>query len=131
MSARSVTGPVWHKLRPSERRHQRVRTEFWGYASDEALSNEALIAEQCRGIRPAPGDPACPDHRIKRALFEVLKAAVNRPGFPHMVVVEALGCRLRLRGAGRLPRVGPSIPGVSDSPLHDGGAPSAPRPSKS
>jgi 5-methyltetrahydrofolate--homocysteine methyltransferase len=59
----------------AERLHQRVRTEFWGYAPDEALSNEELIAEKYRGIRPAPGYPACPDHRVKRAMFEVLKAA--------------------------------------------------------
>ena len=54
--------------------HQHVRTEFWGYAADEALSNEDLIAEQYRGIRPAPGYPACPDHRVKAPMFEVLKA---------------------------------------------------------
>ena len=59
----------------AERLHQRVRTEFWGYAPDEALSNEDLIAEKYRGIRPAPGYPACPDHRVKRAMFEVLKAS--------------------------------------------------------
>jgi 5-methyltetrahydrofolate--homocysteine methyltransferase len=59
----------------AERLHQRVRTEFWGYAPDEALSSEDLIAEKYRGIRPAPGYPACPDHRVKRAMFEVLKAA--------------------------------------------------------
>ena len=59
----------------AERLHQRVRTEFWGYAADEALSNEDLIAEKYRGIRPAPGYPACPDHRVKRAMFEVLKAS--------------------------------------------------------
>jgi 5-methyltetrahydrofolate--homocysteine methyltransferase len=58
----------------AERLHQRVRTELWGYAADEALSNEALIAEQYRGIRPAPGYPACPDHLIKRAMFQVLDA---------------------------------------------------------
>ncbi|MFM7505529.1 MAG: vitamin B12 dependent-methionine synthase activation domain-containing protein, partial [Rubrivivax sp.] len=58
----------------AERLHQRVRTEFWGYAPDEALSNEQLITEQYRGIRPAPGYPACPDHRVKRAMFEVLQA---------------------------------------------------------
>ncbi|WIV98442.1 methionine synthase [Kinneretia aquatilis] len=56
----------------AERLHQRVRTEFWGYAADEALSNEALIQEQYRGIRPAPGYPACPDHLVKRALFQTL-----------------------------------------------------------
>ncbi|HET9978308.1 MAG TPA: methionine synthase [Burkholderiaceae bacterium] len=55
--------------------HRRVRTEFWGYASDEALTNEQLIAEQYRGIRPAPGYPACPDHRPKSELFRVLDAA--------------------------------------------------------
>jgi 5-methyltetrahydrofolate--homocysteine methyltransferase len=59
----------------AERLHQRVRTELWGYAPDEALSNEDLIAEKYRGIRPAPGYPACPDHRVKRQMFEVLKAA--------------------------------------------------------
>jgi 5-methyltetrahydrofolate--homocysteine methyltransferase len=58
----------------AERMHQRVRTELWGYAPDEALATEALIAEQYRGIRPAPGYPACPDHSVKRALFEVLGA---------------------------------------------------------
>ena len=56
----------------AERLHQRVRQEFWGYAADEALSNEDLIAEKYRGIRPAPGYPACPDHLSKRALFELL-----------------------------------------------------------
>ncbi len=58
----------------AERLHQRVRTEFWGYASDEALSSEDLIAEKYRGIRPAPGYPACPDHSVKRDLFRVLQA---------------------------------------------------------
>ncbi|MEX8505692.1 methionine synthase [Leptothrix ochracea] len=59
----------------AERMHQRVRTELWGYAADEALSNAELIAETYRGIRPAPGYPACPDHLVKRAMFEVLGAA--------------------------------------------------------
>jgi 5-methyltetrahydrofolate--homocysteine methyltransferase len=58
----------------AERLHQRVRTEFWGYAADEALSHEQLIDEQYRGIRPAPGYPACPDHSVKRAMFQVLQA---------------------------------------------------------
>ncbi len=58
----------------AERLHQRVRTELWGYAADESLSNEDLIAEKYRGIRPAPGYPACPDHRPKRDLFRVLDA---------------------------------------------------------
>ena len=58
----------------AERMHQRVRTEFWGYAADEQLSHEDLIAEKYRGIRPAPGYPACPDHSVKRAMFEVLQA---------------------------------------------------------
>ena len=52
-----------------------MRTEFWGYAADEALDNTQLIAEQYRGIRPAPGYPACPDHRAKIDLFRVLDAA--------------------------------------------------------
>jgi 5-methyltetrahydrofolate--homocysteine methyltransferase len=59
----------------AERLHQRVRTDLWGYASDEALSNAELIAEKYRGIRPAPGYPACPDHSVKRAMFGVLQAA--------------------------------------------------------
>lgn len=58
----------------AEYAHQRVRREFWGYAADESLSNEALIREAYRGIRPAPGYPACPDHSVKRAMFEVLDA---------------------------------------------------------
>ncbi|MBX6425428.1 MAG: methionine synthase [Variibacter sp.] len=56
----------------AERMHERVRKEFWGYAPDEALTNEALIAEQYRGIRPAPGYPAQPDHTEKRTLFDLL-----------------------------------------------------------
>jgi len=59
----------------AERLHERVRREFWGYAADEALDNDALIAERYRGIRPAPGYPACPAHGVKRAMFDVLNAA--------------------------------------------------------
>ena len=59
----------------AERLHQRVRTDLWGYAPDEALDTTALIAEQYRGIRPAPGYPACPDHSVKRAMFDVLDGA--------------------------------------------------------
>ncbi len=54
--------------------HKRVRREFWGYARDERLDNAALIAEKYRGIRPAPGYPACPDHTEKGPVFELLKA---------------------------------------------------------
>ncbi|QNN46631.1 methionine synthase [Thermomonas brevis] len=61
----------------AERLHQRVRTELWGYAPDEALDNEALIAEAYRGIRPAPGYPACPEHSEKRVLFDLLGATAN------------------------------------------------------
>jgi 5-methyltetrahydrofolate--homocysteine methyltransferase len=57
----------------AERLHQRVRQEFWAYAPDEALSNEAMIQENYRGIRPAPGYPACPDHLVKRDVFRVLQ----------------------------------------------------------
>jgi 5-methyltetrahydrofolate--homocysteine methyltransferase len=56
----------------AERLHQRVRTEFWGYAADEWLSNAELIAEKYRGIRPAPGYPAQPDHSEKATLFKLL-----------------------------------------------------------
>ena len=58
----------------AERLHQRVRTELWGYAPDEALTVDDLIAERYRGIRPAPGYPACPDHSVKREMFRVLQA---------------------------------------------------------
>ena len=58
----------------AEHLHERVRKEFWGYASDESLDNEALIKEQYKGIRPAPGYPACPDHTEKTQLFELLDA---------------------------------------------------------
>jgi 5-methyltetrahydrofolate--homocysteine methyltransferase len=53
--------------------HERVRKDLWGYAGTEALSNEELIKEKYQGIRPAPGYPACPEHTIKRAMFETLK----------------------------------------------------------
>ncbi|MDQ3494080.1 MAG: methionine synthase [Pseudomonadota bacterium] len=68
----------------AERLHQRVRREFWGYAADEALGNEALIAEKYRGIRPAPGYPACPDHSEKQTLFALLDA----PGSTGMTLTE-------------------------------------------
>jgi 5-methyltetrahydrofolate--homocysteine methyltransferase len=54
--------------------HERVRTCYWGYAPDEKFSNEELISEKYRGIRPAPGYPACPDHTEKGTLFELLDA---------------------------------------------------------
>ncbi len=57
--------------------HARVRREFWGYATEEALDNDALIAEKYRGIRPAPGYPACPEHSEKGPLFELLQAPLN------------------------------------------------------
>ena len=56
----------------AERLHQRVRTEFWGYDAGETLANEDLIAERYRGIRPAPGYPACPEHTEKQTLWELL-----------------------------------------------------------
>jgi len=58
----------------AERLHQHVRQDLWGYAPDEQLTNEALIREQYRGIRPAPGYPACPEHSLKTQLFEMLDA---------------------------------------------------------
>jgi 5-methyltetrahydrofolate--homocysteine methyltransferase len=58
----------------AERLHQHVRTTLWGYAAGEQLTNEALIKEQYRGIRPAPGYPACPDHSLKPILFGLLGA---------------------------------------------------------
>ena len=56
----------------AERLHQRVRTEFWGHAADETLTNDDLIAERYTGIRPAPGYPACPDHTEKATLWDLL-----------------------------------------------------------
>ena len=58
----------------AERLHERVRKEFWGYARDESLPNDALIREQYQGIRPAPGYPACPDHTEKATIFRLLDA---------------------------------------------------------
>ena len=58
----------------AESLHQRVRQDLWGYAPDESLTPEELIAEKYRGIRPAPGYPACPDHSVKQAMFELLRA---------------------------------------------------------
>jgi 5-methyltetrahydrofolate--homocysteine methyltransferase len=56
----------------AERLHERVRREFWGYAPEEKLGNEQLIREEYRGIRPAPGYPACPDHSEKATLWRLL-----------------------------------------------------------
>jgi 5-methyltetrahydrofolate--homocysteine methyltransferase len=61
----------------AERLHQHVRTTLWGYAPGEQLTNEALIREEYRGIRPAPGYPACPDHSLKPILFDLLDAGEN------------------------------------------------------
>jgi 5-methyltetrahydrofolate--homocysteine methyltransferase len=61
----------------AERIHQRTRMELWGYASDETIDNDGLIAERYRGIRPAPGYPACPDHAEKPGLFALLDATQN------------------------------------------------------
>jgi 5-methyltetrahydrofolate--homocysteine methyltransferase len=58
----------------AERLHKYVRTDLWGYAPDEQLTNEALVREEYRGIRPAPGYPACPDHSLKPILFDLLDA---------------------------------------------------------
>jgi 5-methyltetrahydrofolate--homocysteine methyltransferase len=69
----------------AERLHQRVRKEFWGYAADESLDNDALVAEGYRGIRPAPGYPACPEHSEKGTLFQWLDA----PGNADMSLTES------------------------------------------
>jgi 5-methyltetrahydrofolate--homocysteine methyltransferase len=61
----------------AERLHQRIRREFWGYAPEEQLNNDQLIAEQYRGIRPAPGYPACPDHTEKATLWRLLEPQRN------------------------------------------------------
>ena len=69
----------------AERLHERVRREFWGYDPEEKLSNEDLIGERYRGIRPAPGYPACPDHTEKGPLFRLLDA----PGTADMRLTES------------------------------------------
>lgn len=61
----------------AEHMHERVRKEFWAYEKDESLSNEDLIKEKYRGIRPAPGYPACPDHTEKATLWDLLKPDLN------------------------------------------------------
>ena len=61
----------------AERLHQHVRTTLWAYAPDEQFTNAALIREEYRGIRPAPGYPACPDHSLKPTLFDLLDAGEN------------------------------------------------------
>ncbi|WP_413212937.1 methionine synthase [Paraburkholderia kururiensis] len=58
----------------AEAMHARVRRDLWGYAADESLANDDLVAEKYRGIRPAPGYPACPDHLVKRDMFALLQA---------------------------------------------------------
>ncbi len=57
--------------------HERVRKEYWGYAAGEELTTEELLKNRYRGIRPAPGYPACPDHTEKRIIFELLEAERN------------------------------------------------------
>ena len=61
----------------AERLHERVRKEFWGYAANEKLSNEEMVAEKYRGIRPAPGYPACPDHTEKPLIWQLLDVEKN------------------------------------------------------
>jgi 5-methyltetrahydrofolate--homocysteine methyltransferase len=61
----------------AERLHERVRKEFWGYAPDETLDSAGLLAEDYRGIRPAPGYPACPEHTEKRTIWELLDAETH------------------------------------------------------
>ena len=70
--ARSLADRLAEAL--AERMHEKVRSELWGYAPEERLDKGALIAERYRGIRPAPGYPACPDHTEKRTLFALLEA---------------------------------------------------------
>ncbi len=70
--------------------HERVRKEHWGYAADEHLDNEALIKEQYKGIRPAPGYPACPDHTEKATLFKLLDPSADllKPGRSGVFLTE-------------------------------------------
>ena len=61
----------------AERMHERVRTEFWGYAEDETMEKEDLIKEKFKGIRPAPGYPSCPSHKEKDAIWKILNVEQN------------------------------------------------------
>ena len=61
----------------AERLHERIRREFWSYAPDERLTNDNLIREEYRGIRPAPGYPACPDHTEKATLWKLIDPEKN------------------------------------------------------
>ena len=61
----------------AERLHQRIRKEFWGYATDKSMDNESLINEKYQGIRPAPGYPACPDHTEKDKIWKLLNVEEN------------------------------------------------------
>ena len=61
----------------AERMHERVRREFWGYAPDERFTGDELVREEYRGIRPAPGYPACPDHTEKATLWRLLDVERN------------------------------------------------------
>ncbi len=61
----------------AERLHERVRKEFWGYAKDEHLDNDALIHEEYQGIRPAPGYPACPEHTEKALLWQLHRSGTQ------------------------------------------------------
>ena len=81
----------------AERLHERVRREFWGYAPAEKLGNEQLIREEYRGIRPAPGYPACPDHTEKATLWRLLDVGAARRHHTHRVV-----CDVSDRGRQRL-----------------------------
>ena len=57
--------------------HEKIRKEYWGYASNEKLKNEELISESYKGIRPAPGYPSCPDHTEKELLWKILNVKKN------------------------------------------------------
>ena len=109
--------------------HQRVRTDLWGYAPQEALPVEDLIAEKYQGIRPAPGYPACPDHSVKKDMFALLAVRGDRHGTYREPGHDAGGQRQRLlseppgqhllqrRPDRRGPVAGPGAP-----PRHRGGA---------
>ncbi len=80
----------------AEALHERVRKDLWGYAPQESLANEDLIAEKYRGIRPAPGYPACPDHSVKRDDVRAFASAGNRHGTDREPGHDAGGQRQRL-----------------------------------
>ena len=72
--------------------HKRVRCELWGYSAEEDLNNEELIREKYQGIRPAPGYPSCPDHRLKLDIWQLLEVEKKHKFNSHRVFGNVAYC---------------------------------------